>query len=346
MADNNEEYLDELLKSAMGQNSYDEGGNDDIASLLNHFSGAEDNSFIDDNNDFILDDSDVSYESEKPEAEPETGVEDNEIYNESASDNSKKSKKKKNKQKKLKEKKKFSIKNFFLDYEEEEKDTDENAKLIEKLYQDKDSLDKEVITEPDKKKKKEKKKKEPKPKKAKPVKQKKEKNPQNKIKIDGHVLIPGILVAVVITIALVVGNNFFSYNRNIKSASSNFEDGKYSKAYEDISGLKLKEKDEELYEQIFVMATLTQGLDAYENYRNAGDLWNALNSLICAVGRKNSNEDLIRLYGLENEASAIYGRILSILDKYGIDEEKALKLYSIKNYTEYDMILKGYGEDF
>lgn len=334
MADNNEEYLDELLKNAMGQESFGEGDNDDIASLLNQFSGAEDN-------DFVLDDSDVSYEIEKPEAEPENGMEDNE----QASDNSKKSKKK-NKQKKSKEKNKFSIKNFFLDYEEEEKDTDENAKLIEKLYQDKDSLDKEIITEPDKKKKKEKKKKEPKPKKAKPVKPKKEKSPQDKIIIDGHVLIPGILVAVVIIIALVVGNNIFSYNRNIKSASRNFEDGKYSKAYEDISGLKLKEKDEELYEQIFVMATLTQGLDAYENYKNAGDLWNALNSLICAVGRKNSNEDLIKLYGLGNEASAIYGRILSILDKHGIDEEKALELYSIKNYTEYDTILKGYGEEF
>lgn len=340
MADNNEEYLDELLKNAMNQESDINDSNEDINSLLKQFSG--DDEYYG-NDDFVLDDSDVMLNDGQTETVPKT-----ELPEDIEPDTQKQSKKsKKDKKKKSKEKKKFSIKNFFLDYEEEEKETDENAKLIEKLYQDKDSLDKEIITEPDKKKsKKENKKKEPKTKKVKPAKQKKEKNPHDKIAFDGNVLVPAIIVAAVIIAVVVIGNNIFSYNRNIKSASRDFDNGKYSKAYDEISGLKLKEKDEELYEQIFVMATLTQGLEAYENYKNADDKLNALNALIGAVGRKNSNEDLIKHYGIESEATAVYGKILSILDEFGIDEEKALELYSMRNLIEYRQILTGYGEEF
>ncbi len=261
-------------------------------------------------------------------------------------------KKKKTKKKQPKEKKKFSLKNFFLDYDEEEessqnKDADLNQQLIDELYNNVNSLaDAEIDKDDSKvkiKKEKVKKAKKEKVRKPKEKKEKPEKEATPANRVSGGRVFMMILIGASLGAFIIVFSNVFSYNRVIKAADRYFTAGNYGMAYEEISGVTPKAKDNDLYMKIRTVMLVYQGIESYNTYISAGDTELALDALITAAANKHKADADAVKYEVTDEVLQMYDRVLSLLDRYGIDETKALELYSMTNYEEYRKTLKGYG---
>ncbi len=263
---------------------------------------------------------------------------------------------KKEKKVKDKTKKKFSLKNFFLDYDEDEgsaSDADMNQQLINELYQDGNSSEEQVSDNAgeaslkDKKqgKQKEKKaKKEKAPKKPKaPKKEKKTKEKTPKGKPDIGAIITAVVIAAVIIAIIIVLSNIFTYRNSISKARSEFELGHYEAANELLIGIDIKSRDDDLYMKVRTVMSIYQGISSYENYIELGMQPEALDALINAVGRKNKSEDLIQEYEVTSQVNSIYSQILALLDSYGISEKEALDYYNMTSLSNYRDILESYG---
>lgn len=246
-----------------------------------------------------------------------------------------------------KEKSKFSFKEFFSkfnDEEEEVQSADNNQKLIDDLYKNKKSLDDEEFDEEGNGKKGKKGKKEKKPKTPKPKKEKKPKNvlPDEKVQV-------GKLGVAIITLLFILflfggffGVRFINYQLTINSAKKYFEMGNYDLAYDNVSGLDIMSKDDKLYNKIRTVMIVYQGYVSYNNYIELDREAEALDALINAVGRKQQAESDTLLYQVSDEVDAVYEQILSILEFYEIDEQMALDMYMMTNYEEYMELLHSY----
>lgn len=246
-----------------------------------------------------------------------------------------------------KEKSKFSFKEFFSkfnDEEEEVQSADNNQKLIDDLYKNKKSLDDEDFDEEGNGKKGKKGKKEKKPKTPKPKKEKKPKNvlPDEKVQV-------GKLGVAIITLLFILflfggffGVRFINYQLTINSAKKYFEMGNYDLAYDNVSGLDIMSKDDKLYNKIRTVMIVYQGYISYNNYIELDREAEALDALINAVGRKQQAESDTLLYQVSDEVDAVYEQILSILEFYEIDEQMALDMYMMTNYEEYMELLHSY----
>ena len=246
-----------------------------------------------------------------------------------------------------KEKSKFSFKEFFSkfnDEEEEVQSADNNQKLIDDLYKNKKSLDDENFDEEGNGKKGKKGKKEKKPKTPKPKKEKKPKNvlPDEKVQV-------GKLGVAIITLLFILflfggffGVRFINYQLTINSAKKYFEMGNYDLAYDNVSGLDIMSKDDKLYNKIRTVMIVYQGYISYNNYIELDREAEALDALINAVGRKQQAESDTLLYQVSDEVDAVYEQILSILEFYEIDEQMALDMYMMTNYEEYMELLHSY----
>lgn len=248
-----------------------------------------------------------------------------------------------------KEKKKFSIKNFFMKFDDEEDvavniEADNNQKLIDKFYGDKKSLDDADVEEDNSKKKKPKK--EKKVKEKKPKKEKKEKKVFSKDdmqKVPFSRILVIILLSAIICVGVVVSSKIVNYKININNANDLYLSGNYSQAYEVLNGMDIKDKDKDFYEQARIMANLYQGISSYDNYIAIGDTTSALISLINAVSRKAALGDDILKYDFTDKVDNVYSKILSILNGYGISEETALDLGATDNYSELQKKVSSYG---
>ena len=248
-----------------------------------------------------------------------------------------------------KEKTKFSLKEFFAkfnDDDEEEKpktQADNNQKLIDELYKGKESLDDEDVDEEGYKKgkKKDKKAKTPKPKKEK---QPKVKDPssQEKIKVGkfGGFII--VLLVIVFLFGGFYGVRFINYQLTINSSHKYFEMGNYDLAYDKLSGIDIMKKDSEFYNGVRTVMIVYQGYTSYNNYVEIDREAEALDALINAVGRKQQVESDAILYDVTKEVNIAYEQILNILEFYGIDERVALDLYKMTDYGAYYEILHSY----
>lgn len=264
-----------------------------------------------------------------------------------------KEKKKGGKEKKSKDKgqKKFSLKNFFIDDEEEDPENqtaDSNQQLIDELYEGKSSLhdadpndiDASVKKKKEKKvkEKKEKPKKEPKPKKAK---EPKEKAPGGGF--NTGLLFKAVFIAAIIVAAVIFGSKFLGYRNSVKSAERYFTEGNYKAAYNKLNGLNMKNKDNDFYMKTRTVMLVYQGLESYENYIALDDVPHALDALVSAVGRKNKTEDQAIRYEVTNEVNTVYNRIIGMLERYGISEAQALDYFTMTDYDEYFAILEDIG---
>ncbi len=324
--------------------------NDELADIL----ALDDGMTVDDIPDDISDDSILTDEENRKvqdiSSEDTVEAEKPAIKKEKV----KKDKKKKEKSEKSdntdkKEKKKFSIKNFFMKFDDEEDavvniEADNNQKLIDKFYGDKKSLDDADVEEDNSKKKKPKK--EKKVKEKKPKKEKKEKKIFSKDdmqKVPFSRILVIILLSAIICVGVVVSSKIVNYKININNANELYLSGNYSQAYEVLNGMDIKDKDKDFYEQARIMANLYQGISSYDNYITIGDTTSALISLINAVSRKAALGDDILKYDLTDKVDNVYSKILSILNGYGINEETALDLGAIDNYSELQKKVSSYG---
>lgn len=295
-------------------------------------------------------------------AQAEMDTQEQEMEGEEAPDEPDKKKRgKKKKEKKKKEQKEKGEKTGFLArlsklfFGEEEADvldeitdqtagmSDENKKILEELEAAGELTEKKPKKE---KKKKEKKKKEPKPKKPKKVKEPKPKKEKKPKEIDNTPPLPkGPVIAIVIMVAslfglIIVGVNLLGYQSNINLAKDAYGKGSFVEAFSELQGLKIREKDTEFYNQLQVLAVVSEKYQDYLVFENNGKKDIALDNLICAYGRYDLNKQKAQDYNCSVEYEQLGGKIIkSLLEDYDMTGEEALQMYNAKNRKEYTLQL-------
>lgn len=237
-----------------------------------------------------------------------------------------------------KPKEKKSFKEFISLFDDEDSDNsdskaDNNQELINELYNDK-----EIEEAKEKKPKKAKKVKAPKEKKKKAPKVKKEpeaNEPVEKVYLGKA----GVAIITVLVLVFLVGGYFgvsyLNYRLTINTAKNYYNIRNYTMAYEELAGIDIKARDEYFYEQVRLLMIVNQGNDSYNNYMKLDMEAEAVDALINAVGRKQLIEEQAEKYNVTDKVNVVYQQLLETLDKYGIDEARALDLYRMTDYEAY-----------
>ncbi len=238
----------------------------------------------------------------------------------------------------------FGISLDDMGFGEEEKTLDENEELIRKM--DNGEIDEEELLddeekEDDKKKKKEKKKKEKKPKvkkekKTKKIKVKKPKKPDVIIPIPRAFLIFSLSFIVLLSVFLIFGGKLYYYNNQMQKATAHYVNKDYNKAYDELSGMNLKESDMAFYNQVqtimFVMHHYEQGiaLAKLNNYEHG------LDELIKGVSCYDKYQNIGRNYDCYDEMTEVLSWIdYELENTYGLSESEARELSLIEDRVDY-----------
>lgn len=203
------------------------------------------------------------------------------------------------------------------------------------------------------KKKKEKKPKEKKPKKAKAPKEQKPKKPKKEKKPffnDQSKPLPKVPVLLIFAMVLsamllvLVTTELTGYQTAMKKAEELYNNGAsdyhcYVEAYKAESGLKVSKKDQDTYQKIVLVA---QVADAYAGYEMAVQLdrtVDAVDSLVCVIGRYNQNIEKAEELGAKDQMDQVRALAAEKMAEYGLSEEDASKLYQIRTRSSYSVEL-------
>ena len=196
--------------------------------------------------------------------------------------------------------------------------------------------------EEDKKKKKEKKKKEKKPKKEKkskkPKKEKKPKPPKEPDLTPPLPKVPVILIFVMVfsfLVLVVLATNLVGYSSSFSNAEDAYAKGNYEQAFQDVSGLEVKEKDQDTYRKYRILAYTAGQYRAYQNLMNQKIYDMALDSLISTIGRCDEYSSDAKELGCDREISDIQAKAEEALEAFKIDAQRALEVYGMKDRTAY-----------
>ena len=184
------------------------------------------------------------------------------------------------------------------------------------------------------------------PDKKKRGKKKKEKKKKEPKEIDNTPPLPkGPVIAIVIMVAslfglILVGVNLLGYQSNINLAKDAYGKGSFVEAFSELQGLKLREKDTEFYNQLQVLAVVSEKYQDYLVFENNGKHDIAMDNLICAYGRYDLNKQKAQDYNCSVEYEQLGGKIIkSLLEDYDMTGEEALQMYNAKNRKEYTLQL-------
>lgn len=223
----------------------------------------------------------------------------------------------------------------------------ENLQILKEL----EATDGEARADGDSKKKKKDKKKDKskaaKPKKEakpkKPPKPKKEKPPKEK---DNTPPLPkGSVRAIVIMVAslfglVMLGTNLLGYQSSIREAKSLAMGGSYADAYATLSGLQIKEKDMQFYNQLTVLAPTSAEYNTYLIFSSSGRDEMALDALVCAYGRYDLNKESARKYECMAELEILGSKVIkSLLEDYNMTGQEALEMYRSRTRKQYTLLL-------
>lgn len=84
---------------------------------------------------------------------------------------------------------------------------------------------------------------------------------------------------------VLVGTNLFGYSNSISEAEKSYQAGDYVAAFDELSGMNIKEKDADTYEKYRILANASGEYAAYQTFLDNGYYDLALDSLVRTIGR-------------------------------------------------------------
>ena len=161
---------------------------------------------------------------------------------------------------------------------------------------------------------------------------------------------PGTINPVGTTVVLVVfgaiaaliyfGTHSFAYNSGITNANNYFSKREYTKAYEAISGMELKEDNVEIFNKLQTVMLVNKQLNSYYNYSKIGKYPEALDSLLKGLRRYDKYIDLATFYGIKSDLDYVRDQIVAELGNgFNITEDEAIDMNNISNKTEYSTMI-------
>ncbi len=141
-----------------------------------------------------------------------------------------------------------------------------------------------------------------------------------------------------IAILVYVGTNMFNYTVAINHATNYFDTQKYTQAYYEVYGVKIKDEDLLLYEKIQTVMFVNKELDSYNNNYTMKDYPKALDSLLKGLKRYNKYIELANLLGIKPDMDYVRKQILAELNKvYKMSEADANQMIKIQDQKEYSL---------
>ncbi|MGN0351310.1 MAG: hypothetical protein ACI4ES_06615 [Roseburia sp.] len=216
--------------------------------------------------------------------------------------------------------------------EPQETEEEKKARLKKEKKEAKEKKKKEK-QEAKEKKKKEKKPKEKKEKKPKPPKEK-----DNTPPLPKKPVILMFVMAVSFLLLVMLGSNLVNYSSSISAAEQALDKGDYTKAYEEIAGIEVKEGDMEVYEKARVLASLQSQYESYEIFMQYENYDLALDALISVIGRYDINYEDAQTYGCTVELGLIEQSAEdALMEHFGVTAEQAREMYGLRDREEYSL---------
>lgn len=217
--------------------------------------------------------------------------------------------------------------------------SDENMEILKELDASAAKSASKDKKKKDKKGKKEKEKKEPK--KAKPKKVKPPKEKDNTPPLPKKPVILIFVMAISILVLILLGSSNIQYLQDISNAKDYYSKGDYIEAYNALSGTKIKEKDESLYQKVMIMANLQQEYDSYETMMSLKEYELALDALVRGIGRYDNFVDEAMECDARPELEQLKSTIAQALsEQFGVSEEQAKELCAIHKRKDYTKALQ------
>lgn len=139
-----------------------------------------------------------------------------------------------------------------------------------------------------------------------------------------------------IAVFVIIGTSTFTYAHSVNSAKDYFDMHKYEQAYDALSGVDVKSRDETTYEKINTVMMVKKQLNSYENYYNMKMYPEALDSLIKGLKRYNGNIKIAKKLNVDSDLNSIKKEIVSALKKsYGLSELDVSDLVTTESQEEY-----------
>ena len=168
-----------------------------------------------------------------------------------------------------------------------------------------------------------------------------EEEPKGRINPIGSTII--FVLAAGLCAFLIIFVTKFDYFISIKSCEKYYEQGQYEYAYEQISGMELKEKDEHLNEELRILLHVDKFICDSENFMEIGYYDKAANSLIIAAGNYDEYYANAKDADIEDEYKKLNKEIYKKLkDDFGISKDAAKELMAISDSALYSEKLRGY----
>lgn len=158
---------------------------------------------------------------------------------------------------------------------------------------------------------------------------------------------PTVIVVFVLFFALavgvVLGTNQFNYSQVIKKAANYFERQRYRLAYDEVSGVEVKEKDQDLKDRIYTVMYVERLYESYENNMKLGRSDKALDALLRGIQKYDEHYDEAVELDIVKDIDSCRDKIINALwNTYGITEDTAYQILAMEG-QEYTKTLSELG---
>jgi hypothetical protein len=139
--------------------------------------------------------------------------------------------------------------------------------------------------------------------------------------------------------------NNFNYTQVIEKAANYFASQKYRRAFDQIVGVDVKEKDQDLKDRIYTVMYVERLYESYNNNVAMGHEEKALDSLLRGVEKYYEHYQEAEELGITDDLNYSFNQIQQTLaERYGISVEQAQEINELDN-LEYIQRIKMYVEN-
>lgn len=167
----------------------------------------------------------------------------------------------------------------------------------------------------------------------------------DEIEIDQGKINPVAASIVMVTFALLAvlllsGTKAFAYSNSIKNATYYFNTNLYTKAYDEVHGMEIRDEDVEIFNKIQTVMYVNKQLNSYNNYNAVAKHPEALDSLLKGLKRYEKYIELATMYGIKSDLDYVREQILAELNReYNLSEDVAMQMIVIENESEYSKLV-------
>ena len=167
---------------------------------------------------------------------------------------------------------------------------------------------------------------------------------KNEKKVSTPVVIVVFALFAALAIVVILGTKEFNYSQVIQKAADYFERQRYHLAYDEVSGVDVRQKDEELRDRIYTVMYVERLYESYENNMAMNRPDKALDALLRGLEKYDEHYDEAVELGIVEDIDSCRAKILAALSgTYGLSESQAYDIMKLEGQA-YTQMLTDYSE--